>query len=349
MCDGFGWTDSRTHEIHTEVLKISGEFENVYGHVLSGYPVDFNYLDETNRYMPFFFGFGIVSVDGVIYQFLSRQNATNFMPPFQGISIIYTPDLGVTWYNHNEQNVSNQRLDDSPEAQFFWQEQASDIDGKTGYTFSWISVCQMGKDNSAGEQDGYIYLYSPNGAKVNELNMARVPKSSIVDKSKYQYFISRTDNGVASWSNNIADRGVVHSFPKLNSKRDPFGWYSWLPSVVWNEGLQLYIMVNGGTYSTKNFWDKGHDLHRKSGSLGFYYSKKPWGPWTEFYSIDHWQPAGDQNERTYQPKLSPKWISDDGTEMVIIWSDAAYSWGKTDGKPNYYKWNQMKFTIELNP
>ena len=46
-----------------------------------------------------------------------------------------------------------------------------------------------------------------------------------------------------------------------------------------------------------------------------------WGPWTQFYYNNHWQPGGDPNERTYQPKLSPKWISDDGKEMVLIWSE----------------------------
>ena len=347
MCDGLGWDKTRTHEIHTEVLKISGSFENVFGTATSGYPVDFNFLDETNRYLPFFFGFGIVDIDGHLYQFLSRQNATNFMPPFQGISIIHSPDAGQTWYNHRGENVSNTNPDYAAGSQFFWQEDGFSREGKTGYAFSWISVCQMGMGHRSGEQDGFVYLYSPNGANANELNLARVPEKSITDREAYQFFKSMSAAGDVRWTKDLEQRGVMHQFPKQNSQGQAFGWYSWLPSVVWNEGLKMYIMVNGGTYSTKDYWDKGHDLHRKSGSLALYYAKKPWGPWTEFYQIDHWYPSGDLNERTYQPKLSPKWISKDGTEMVLIWSDAAYSWGKEEDKPNYYKWNQMKIKLIL--
>ena len=347
MCDGYGWDSTRTKEIHSEVLKISGGFDNVFGEAVSGYPVDFNVVDKTDRYMPYFFGYGIVSVKGTIYQFLSRQNATNFMPPFQGVNIISTPDNGKTWYRYDGANVSNTTLDHSPDTQFIWHEQGTEIDGKTGYAFACISVCQMGQDNTKGEQDGYVYLYSPDGSKAHELNMARVPETSINDKSAYEYFTSRNEDGSANWTSSMAARGIVHTYPKSNTNGDNFGWYSWLPSVVWNEGLGLYIMANGGTYSFENYWDKGTNLHKKSGSLGLYYSEKPWGPWTQFYNDDHWQPGGDINERTYQPKLLPKWISEDGKEMVLIWSDAGYHWGNAKGKPKYYKWNQMKISLEL--
>lgn len=347
MCDGYGWDANRKREIHTEVLKITGEFGDVHGYSLPAYPVDYEVIDATNRYMPYYFGYGIVDVNGVLFQFLSRQAETNFMPPFQGTNVIYSPDYGESWFRFDDEDVTNTLLDYSPAAQFFWQEDGSFVDGKEGYAFSWISVCQMGKGNSQGEQDGFVYLYSPNGAQANELSLARVSSTSITDRSAYQFFHSFSKSGEVNWTSNIEDRGVAYTFPKENSQGDPFGWYSWLPSVVWNEGLRLYIMVNGGTYSTNNYWDKGHNLHRKSGSLQLYYSKKPWGPWTQFYSVDHWHPAGDPNERTYQPKLSPKWISEDGKEMVLIWSDAAYEWGKTEGMPNYYKWNQMKIELQL--
>ncbi len=40
-----------------------------------------------------------------------------------------------------------------------------------------------------------------------------------------------------------------------------------------------------------------------------------------FHYEDYWIVDNEKN-RTYQPKLSPKWISEDGTQMVLIWSDA---------------------------
>ena len=143
----------------------------------------------------------------------------------------------------------------------------------------------------------------------------------------------------------MADRGVVHTFPDKTGD-DHFGWYSWLPSVVWNKKLGLFIMVNGGTYagqslSLSDFYSPW--MHSKTGSLGFYYAEKPWGPWTEFSYDPYWTVDGTGN-RTYQPKLSPKWISEDGTEMVLIWSDAMSNAAGKSHTVNY-RWNQMKIKI----
>jgi hypothetical protein len=52
------------------------------------------------------------------------------------------------------------------------------------------------------------------------------------------------------------------------------------------------------------------------------------------------------DNRTYQPKLSPKWIGDSGREMVLIWSDAMRDPSGRSHGPNY-TWNQMNVTIDL--
>ena len=347
LCDGYGWDTTMTREIHTSVLRITGNFHTVKGEATENYPVDYNIVDLTDRYVPYYFGYGIVSVNGTIYQYLSRQASYDFRPPFQGVNLISSPDYGKTWYRHDNLNVTNRLLDYSPDNQFFWQEQPDTVDGKAGYAFAWISACQMGQDNQQGEKDGYVYIYSPYGPRNNELNMARVPEGAIDKRDAYEFFVSRNPDGTANWSSQISERGIVHNFPKENDEGRAYGWYSWLPGVAWNEGLGLYIMVNGGSYYVDSYWDKGVNLHKKSGSLDFLYAPKPWGPWTSFYHTDYWQPAGDENERTYQPKLSPKWISEDGTEMVLIWSDAAYHWGNRKDAPNHYKWNQMKIKLQF--
>jgi hypothetical protein len=91
-------------------------------------------------------------------------------------------------------------------------------------------------------------------------------------------------------------------------------------------GLNLYIMVTGGTYaghglssSAKDYY--GRWMHTKTGSLGFWYSENPYGSWKQFFYKDYWT-VDNENNLTYQPKLSPKWISKDGRKMVLIWSDA---------------------------
>jgi hypothetical protein len=110
-------------------------------------------------------------------------------------------------------------------------------------------------------------------------------------------------------------------------------------------------MVNGGTYaghqmtsSDKDYYDSW--MHTRTGSLGFWYSSKPYGPWEQFHYTDYWT-VDDPKNRTYQPSLSPKWISPDGKEMILIWSDAMKN---EQGKSHTvnYKWNHMKITIRTD-
>ena len=159
------------------------------------------------------------------------------------------------------------------------------------------------------------------------------------------FFLKRNADDSAEWTKSIEDRGIVHTFPEKTAN-DYFGWYSWLPSVVWNEGLGVFIMVNGGTYTghtldTTEYYHRW--MHTKTGSLGFYFAVNPWGPWQQFFYDPYWTVDSDNN-RTYQPKLSPKWISEDGREMVLIWSDAMKN-SKGRSHSVHYKWNHMKIKI----
>lgn len=60
---------------------------------------------------------------------------------------------------------------------------------------------------------------------------------------------------------------------------------------------------------------------------------------------DYWT-ADDPGNLTYQPELSSKWISADGREMVLIWSDAMKNEQGRSHTVNY-RWNQMRITIRL--
>jgi hypothetical protein len=61
---------------------------------------------------------------------------------------------------------------------------------------------------------------------------------------------------------------------------------------------------------------------------------------------DYWTVDGPGN-RTYQPKLSPRWIDDSGTSLTLIWSDAMRDASGRSQGPND-TWNQMRITIELD-
>ncbi len=163
-------------------------------------------------------------------------------------------------------------------------------------------------------------------------------------------YFAGSEKKSASWTQNISQRKPVYTLPAKNQHEDYFGWYSWLPSVVWNPGLELFIMVNGGTYAghglssaAKDYFDAW--MHKKTGSPGFWYAKKPYGPWKRFYYTDYWTVDAAEN-RTFQPKLSPKWISKHGTRRVLIWSDAMKN---EEGKSHSvnYMWDRMEIKIQM--
>jgi hypothetical protein len=161
--------------------------------------------------------------------------------------------------------------------------------------------------------------------------MARVKKESILDRSKWEYFTQINENGEAEWVvGDITKRGVVHEFP------ENWGFYSWSPSVVWNEKLNLFLMVTGGTQPPRT-----SETHEKSGSLMLLYAEKPWGPWKQFYWKENWQ-VGEDINRLYLPQLAPKWISEDGKTMQLVFSDAANS------HTTYYKWNMQEVRIKMD-
>lgn len=351
MCDGnwLGMDDGkwiRLAEFHNRLYRIVGSPDQFVREDIPSYP-DF----RSQKWS--WFGYGVITIDGTIYSAISKTPRLHFSGPFRGIKLLKSSDNGQTWgrVNRNGEMRVMDPLDErwdevSPEEMFFLEEEGITREEITAYPFSWVDFVQEGKDHSSSK-DGYVYIYSPEGAYAHKLLLARAPKAEFENRSSWEYFVQYGKDNQPKWSRNLADRGCVHEFPEKNASGEHFGWYSWIPSVVWNEGLGLYIMVNGGTYGGRSgqFSTADSDyfntwMHNKTGSLGFWYSETPYGPWHEFFYTDYWT-ADHPADLTYQPKLSPKWISADGKEMILIWSR------KPQGRsPADYTWNQMRIRIE---
>ena len=180
------------------------------------------------------------------------------------------------------------------------------------------------------------YLYSPNGTQHPEqLNLARVRREHILDRTQYEYFRERTPDGDAVWvRDSISARGAVHQFP------EGWGWYSWSPSVVWNEPLGLFVMAAGGTQRPGTGDPMDSYMHYGTGSLMLLYAEHPWGPWQPFHYEERWYGDNERN-RLYEPQLSPKWISDDGRTMYLVYSDAR------DRHSTNYRWNMQRITLSV--
>ncbi len=346
MDDG-DWLNSQVR-YHNMLYRIDGGSGNASISEVHGYPA---YLRNDDGW----YGYGVLSVDGVLYSMVSKARGSDWADgPFRGLKMLRSFDNGNNWSrvdrNGNDTSLSpgdSRRTDSSSSEMFFLEEAGRSHNGREGYPFSYVSFVQSGRDHSASK-DGYVYIYAPEGAKAHELMLARVDASQLGNRNAWQYFTG-WDGSQARWSADINQRQANLTLPEQNSRGEYFGWYSWLPSVVWNEGLQLYVMANGGTYagsgltnSTIDYFNKW--MHEKSGSLGFWYSQTPYGPWKQFYYNEEWV-VDNSGNRTYQPKLSPKWISDDGKKMVLVWSDAMRNSSGQSHSINY-KWNQMEIEIQ---
>ena len=338
---------STGHGYHNHLYRILGGPDSFARRDIPNYP---DFSGEPGSW----FGYGVVSVDGTLYSVVSKTPGTSWSGPFRGIKLLKSKDNGATWFrvgrNGNERKIlrlDNARNEVNPEEMFFLEEFGLPHKTKEAYPFSYLDFVQSGKDNSAAKDD-YLYIYSPEGAHAHELLLARVKKDRLGEREAWEYFQEYDDRDEPVWSSDIQRRGYVHIFPEKSHDGNYFGWYSWLPSVVWNEGLELYIMVNGGTYagrgmtsSDADYYDKW--MHTQTGSLGFWYSNKAYGPWHRFYYTDSWTVDHPKN-LTYQLKLSPKWISEDGRQMTLIWSDAMKDKEGRSHTVNY-RWNQMRITI----
>jgi CubicO group peptidase (beta-lactamase class C family) len=203
---------------------------------------------------------GILMVDGVLYMWVrNTHNAT----------LTWSADHGKSWT---------------------W-----------GFTFDESFGCpallNFGQ-NYAGAPDDYVYTYSQDGPSAYEpydgVVLARVPKSRVQDRTAYEFFTKRNDDGSASWSADIASRGHVLHYPGHCERLD----------VVYDAGIGRYLMaVSFGHGKGWGLFDSAH----------------PWGPWTSAFITRDWG-LGD----THGYRLPSKWISADGKSLWLVFSGRTY-------------------------
>jgi hypothetical protein len=330
MDDGNGWWDGP--QSGSMCLQIRGDENFTASDVTSmpGWP--------KNAFNSSFYAYGTVSVDGVIYVWLWKSETQTWYRRPIANRLLCSPDLGRTFYRWTGQKETAETFEETdPDSFFFYREDPRRKADRDAYAFNWIAFCQNGRDNSLAKDD-YVYMYAPEQYDPRNLSMIRVPKQHIRDKSRYEYF--KAWNGdAAEWTPDMKQRGVNLRYPERRTDGE-WMWASWFPCVVYNPGLDLYIMVSYGvTDKGKGFWDGWCSKCLYPSSLGFWYAETPWGPWKPFHYTEYFY-ADDRKNRTYGFKLSPKWIHDSGRTMVLIWSDAGQGHG-----PNY-RWNQMRITLQ---
>lgn len=314
--DGPGWLDPGRGFYNSRLWTLQNHIQQGAFAEVVGYPElnDSTRPEQATRY----FGHGILAVGNRVYQFLSTLDPATERPRhWVGAKLIWSNDRGQTWHNHNGTSPvtwedwhmqSRQRL-------VFFQEPDE--------CFSLLSILQMGKGYSAN-RDGYVYVYGLNGnvdGRMNELVLFRVRVEQILDRRAYQYFGGRLGDGSARWVQDIRDRAVVHTFPRgwvnrTNIYSGDLIVESWLPSVIYNEPLGLYLMASAGVGCSPDGKEFG-----KASYLGFWVSATPWGPWRQIHEESAWTPGNDPAARAYAPQIAPKWLAPDGKSFWLIWAD----------------------------
>lgn len=276
--DGAGWFDPPTAFYNARLWSVTGGVGDATFADVSGFP-DLSYSTRP-RDTPRYFGVGLLAVRGRIYQFLNTLDRAEDSPRhWTGTKLIYSDDNGHTWHNQDGSTpVVWEDWNVQSRGRFtFFQEP----DG----CFSMLSILQMGKDYGAN-RDGYIYVYGLNGnvdGLMNQLMMYRVPIDKMLDRRAYEYFGGLLGSGAALWNKEMTARQPVHIFPT--------GWVngtnlfpgdlvveSWLPSVVYNEPLGLYMMVNAGIGCAPDGTEFG-----KPSYFGCWVAENPWGPWRQVH------------------------------------------------------------------
>lgn len=333
LCDGTGLPGTPPGSYNSRAYAIAGDPPDLRFEFLPGYPDLASKWDtlECSRY----YNFGILALDGRIYQYLSTPDRPFYQPDprFVGAKLIYSPDNGGTWCNQDGSSpVVWEEWDTRSRANMVFFNEPGDA-------FSLLTILQMGKSYEHN-RDGYVYVYAPNGnteGTMNQLVMFRVPRDRILERAAYEYFAALRADGSAEWSPRLEERGVVHTFPAgwVNTQVHPYAWH---PSVVYSAPHGCYLMANWGMgCSAAGRW------FGKPSYLGFWTAPHPWGPWTQVHEETAWMPAGEPTARAYQPQIAPRWIAADGRSFWLVWTDFQV----IDGKRPYYAFNAQKVAVTV--
>lgn len=317
--EGDNWHTTWAADGNQYVLQCDGQGYNTQLWKLVGPASDFHFEPVWSHPGPKeipaerYYGFGILGVGPSIYHYFSTPDKWYTDPPwnFIGTKIIYSPDTGNTWYNQDGSTPVKFEATQHRNRQnmVFFKEPSN--------AFSLLTMLQMGKGYEKNK-DNFIYVYSPNGGTegtINQLVMYRVHKDKLLSRDAYEFFAGLQQNGTPKWSTSIADRQPVYTFPGgyANKLKHP---YSWHPSVVYNAGLDLYMMANWGVgVDTSGMW------FTRPTYLGIYAAKQPWGPWRQVHEDIAWFPPGGTIEgQCYQPQIMPGWIAEDGKSFWLAWT-----------------------------
>lgn len=180
------------------------------------------------------------------------------------------------------------------------------------------AFCQYGQDYQ-GSRDDYVYMYASHikdssaldVQRPGEIMLMRVPKISLLNKAKYEYYSGLDENQSPIWSKKFTEHHPV--FMDKNG-------VGWSLSVSYNAGLKRYFLMTEHTQSMK-------------ANIGVFDAPEPWGPWSTVY----YGKFGDKSDivsTTFYYNFSNKWLSGDGRRFIMLFTGIGENdaWNTVSGK-----------------
>lgn len=168
---------------------------------------------------------------------------------------------------------------------------------------SWLNA---GKNYSAAPDD-YAYFIAPDGqsayADYPHIIMGRVEVSKILEKDHYRFYSGLNDSNQVIWGE------YQERKPMFTDKTGCFR-----PDIVYNEGLDRYLLITCTPYGEWEWW--ANENPDRVPHLGIFEAPNPWGPWSTVYYEEEW----GKPENRFAPHIPPKWISESGNELYLLYS-----------------------------
>lgn len=238
---------------------------------------------------------GMVSVGGVLYLAVEDLRSERGNVTFNDVpaaTIVKSTDKGKTWT---------------------WDKTRPMFDN---YLFTTIMFLDYGKDGANNTFDSYVYAYgldnnwrdsfSDTVPDPTTLYLARVPKDSVQDRGKWEFYSSDL-NGDAKWTTDIKARQPVlqddrRVYSKVLDNVAPSNMTVLSQGgIVYNKPLKRYIYTSWTEFTFE-----------------FYEAPSPWGPWRRFLSKDFGSyPWFQTVHGGYATVVPSKFISADGREMWL--------------------------------
>lgn len=233
---------------------------------------------------------GMLCIGGAIY--LAYQNLNeNTFEDVPAAAIVESTDHGVTWsQNPTTPMFGAPGNNSSPFA----------------YKFTTIFFLDYGQ-NSTNAVDTYVYAYGLDNDWRDQtaVYLARVPNTSVLDRSSWQFYAGMNANN-PTWTSDITQKIAVLTdgrelYPVMFGTDCPANQKVIAQGgAVYDRPLNRYLMVTWGCATHQ-----------------FYEAPEPWGPWSLVFSNDFGPLRLLQNRGQYGTSIPSKFISSDGKTLYL--------------------------------